>query len=105
VDETVCRLCRMVLSLVEPSGSAAIGLVGKKCEVKLRATRHAGGEKRYSSYSLSTSELDGVSFQRHASAGLYPRERTTGTHWIGGWVGLRAGLDTGTRGTIPCLCR
>jgi hypothetical protein len=23
---------------------------------------------------------------------LYPRERASGTHWIGGWVGLRAGL-------------
>jgi hypothetical protein len=24
---------------------------------------------------------------------LYPRERATGTHWIGGWVGPRTGLD------------
>jgi hypothetical protein len=24
---------------------------------------------------------------------LYPREGTPGTHWIGGWVGPRAGLD------------
>jgi hypothetical protein len=23
-----------------------------------------------------------------------PRERAVGTHWIGGWVGSRAGLDT-----------
>jgi hypothetical protein len=23
-----------------------------------------------------------------------PRERTLGTHWIGGWVGTTAGLDT-----------
>jgi hypothetical protein len=23
-----------------------------------------------------------------------PRERAPGTHWIGGWVGPRAGLDT-----------
>jgi hypothetical protein len=35
-----------------------------------------------------------VSGQRHAPAALYPWERTQGTHWIGGWVGLRAGLDT-----------
>jgi len=40
----------------------------------------------------------GVSGQRHAPAALYPRERTPGTHWIGGWVGLRAGLDTEARG-------
>jgi hypothetical protein len=35
----------------------------------------------------------GVS-QRHALAGLYFREKTPCTHWTGGWVGLRAGLDT-----------
>jgi len=34
----------------------------------------------------------GVSGQQQAPAALYPRERH-GTHCIGGWVGLRAGLD------------
>jgi hypothetical protein len=34
-----------------------------------------------------------------------PRERTPGTHWTGGWVGLRAGLDTEARGKIFCHCR
>jgi hypothetical protein len=24
---------------------------------------------------------------------LYPRERATGTNWIGGWAGPRTGLD------------
>jgi hypothetical protein len=47
----------------------------------------------------------GVSGQHHAPAALYPRERTPGTHWIGGWVGLRAGLDAGARRKILCLCR
>jgi hypothetical protein len=36
-------------------------------------------------------------------AALCPGERTSGTHWIGGWVGLRAGLDTEARGNILCL--
>jgi hypothetical protein len=36
---------------------------------------------------------------------LYPLGRTHGTHWIGGWVGPRAGLDTQARGKIHCLCR
>jgi hypothetical protein len=38
------------------------------------ATRHGGawGERRYSSYSFSTSALDGVSGQRHAPAALLP---------------------------------
>jgi hypothetical protein len=33
----------------------------------------AGGERMYSSYSFTTSVLDGVSGQRHAPAALYPR--------------------------------
>jgi len=34
-----------------------------------------------------------------------PGERTPGTHWIWGWVRLRACLDTEARGNICCLCR
>jgi hypothetical protein len=55
----------------------------------------------YNSYSFLTSALDGVIGQRHAPAALYSQERTPGTHWTGGWVGPRAGLDTQT----TCLCR
>jgi hypothetical protein len=40
----------------------------------------------------------GVGGQRHALAVLYPRDRTPGTHWTGGWVGPRASLDTEARG-------
>jgi hypothetical protein len=58
------------------------------------------GEKVYSSYSFTTTALDGASGQRHAPAMLYPEGRTHGTHWTGGWVGPRAGLDTETRGKI-----
>jgi len=39
-----------------------------------------------------TMALEGVKGQRHAPAALYPRERP-GTHYTGGWVGPRAGLD------------
>jgi len=39
-----------------------------------------------------TAVLEGMSGQRHAPAALYPRERP-GTHFTGGWVGSRAGLD------------
>jgi hypothetical protein len=31
--------------------------------------------------------------QRHAPAALYSMERIPDTHWIGYWVGPRAGLD------------
>jgi hypothetical protein len=46
----------------------------------------------------------GVSGQRHAAAMRYARERAAGTHWIGGWEGLSAGLDTETRGKILLPC-
>jgi hypothetical protein len=45
-----------------------------------------------------------VSVQRYAPAALYPQEMTPGTHWTGGWVGLRAGLDTEARGKFR-FCR
>jgi hypothetical protein len=67
------------------------------------------GERRYySSYSFSTSALDGgVSGQRHAPAALLPPGKgppvPIGTHWTGGWVGPRAGLDTEATGKIFAL--
>jgi hypothetical protein len=75
-----------------------------KVKVKLSHYRHAGakGVKRYSSYLFFTSALDGVGGQRHTPAVFCPRERTPGPHWIGGWVGLRASLDTEARGKILC---
>jgi hypothetical protein len=47
----------------------------------------------------------GVSGQHHAPAILFPGERAPGTHCTGGWMGLRAGLDTEARGKILCPCR
>jgi hypothetical protein len=42
----------------------------------------------------------GISGQCRGLAALYPGGRTPGTHWIGGWVATRAGLDTGARGNV-----
>jgi hypothetical protein len=36
---------------------------------------------------------------------LYPQKRATGTHWIGGSVGPRAGLDAVMKRKIPSPCR
>jgi hypothetical protein len=44
---------------------------------------------------LLTSALDGGGM-----AGFIPRGNSPGTHWIGGWVGHRAGLDTVERRKI-----
>jgi len=43
-----------------------------------------------------------VSFTRRP---LIPRKRTPDTHWFGGWVGHRAGLDAATMRRNPCPCR
>jgi hypothetical protein len=73
-----------------------------KVKVKLSRYHHVGskGERKTSSCSFLISALDGVSGQRHAPAVLYPRERIPVSHWIGGWVGLRAGLDKEARGKV-----
>jgi hypothetical protein len=67
------------------------------------STRHGGawGERRYSSYSFSTSALDGGEWSASRPGRAFtPGERTPGTYCRGGWVGLRAGLDTEVRGKI-----
>jgi hypothetical protein len=45
-----------------------------------------------------------VSGQIHAPAARYPRENPA-TDWIGGSVGLGAGLEAEAAGEILCLCR
>jgi hypothetical protein len=63
-------------------------------------TRHGGawGERRYSSYSFSTSALAWSEWSAsRPGRALAPGKSTHGT---GGWVGPRAGLDTGARGKI-----
>jgi hypothetical protein len=46
-----------------------------------------------------TAALEGVSSQQQAPAALYPQERA-GTHFTGGWVGPRAGID-GRKNLFP----
>jgi hypothetical protein len=59
------------------------------------------GESRYSSYSFSTSALDGGKWSAsRPGRALALGKRTSGTHYTGGWVGPRAGLDTEARGRM-----
>jgi hypothetical protein len=71
------------------------------------ATRHGGawGERSYSSYSFLTSSLDGGEWSASRPGRALLRERAPGTHCTGGWVCLRAGLDTEVTGKILFPCR
>jgi hypothetical protein len=46
-----------------------------------------------------------VSGQFHAPGRFTTRERAPDTHWIGVWVGPRAGLDAVKKIKIPSPCR
>jgi hypothetical protein len=71
----------------------------KKLKLSHYTSRRGLGKRRYSSYSFTTSALyGGVSVTPRPR--FSPGERTPGTHYTGGWVGPRAGLDTGARGKI-----
>jgi hypothetical protein len=55
-----------------------------------------------------TSALGGGEWSASRTCRFTPGERAPGTHWIGGWVGPRAGLDvekildlTGTQTPTP----
>jgi hypothetical protein len=67
----------------------------------LSCHHHAGnkGEKRYSSYSFLISILNGSEWSVSCPCCALPL--IPGTHWIGGWVDLRADLEA--RGKIMCL--
>jgi hypothetical protein len=58
------------------------------------------GERRHSSYSFTTLAVGGGEWLASHSG-----ERIPGTHWTGGWVGPRAGLDTQVREKFFCLCQ
>jgi hypothetical protein len=68
-----------------------------KVELSLCLTKHhttkTYWEWRYSSTHPLTSALDGGEWLASRPGSFTPRERVPGTHWIGGWVGSRAGLD------------
>jgi hypothetical protein len=68
------------------------------CLTKHTAWRRIG-EWRYNSTHSLTSALDGSEWSASHPGRFTPRETAPSTHWIGGWVGPRAGLDTSKRRT------
>jgi hypothetical protein len=63
------------------------------------------GEWRYSSTHSLTSALDGGEWSASRPDRFTPRERASGTHWIGGWAGPRAVLDAVVKRKIPTTRR
>jgi hypothetical protein len=72
-------------------------MLKKAKAVPLHATK-ALGERKYSSYSFSTSVVDGMSGQRHASAPLYPQGKDSR-------YPFERGLDIEAGGKILYPCR
>jgi hypothetical protein len=59
------------------------------------------GEWSYSSTHSLASALDWGEWSASRPGRFIPKERASGTHWIGGWVGPRAGLDAVVKRKIP----
>jgi hypothetical protein len=71
------------------------------------APHHEGvlGELKYRPTHYLTSALDRGEWLASRPGRFTPRERDPGTHWIGGWVGLRAVLDAVVKRKITSPCR
>jgi hypothetical protein len=59
----------------------------------------------FSSMHSLTSALDGGKWSASRPSRFTSRERAPGIHWIGSWVGPRAGLDALVERNIPSPCR
>jgi hypothetical protein len=71
----------------------------EKLRVKLFRYRHTGAkqERKYSSYSFLTSALNGGEWSASRPGRALPAGNDSRSHWIEGWVGLRAGLTQGLK--------
>jgi hypothetical protein len=52
-------------------------------------------------HAFLTEALDGGEWSASRPGRFNPRERAPGTHWRGGWMGPRAGLDAVVKKKIP----
>jgi hypothetical protein len=80
---------------------------GKVVPVFNYASRQEGvlGEWRYRSMHSLTSALYGGELSTSRLGRFIPRERAPGIHWIGGWVGPRAGLDAASKRKVQSTHR
>jgi hypothetical protein len=102
----VRRAYKMLVGNTE--GNVPLGRIGKgKVVPVLWGPRHEGvlGEWRYSSTPSLTSALDGGKWSVPLPGCFTARERASGTHWMGGWIGLRATLGAVVKGKIPSPLR
>jgi hypothetical protein len=77
----------------------------KKVKLSLCLTKHHAMKTFWGNGVIAprnlTSALDGGEWSASRPGRFTPRERAPGTHWIGGWLGPRAGLDTVVNRKIP----
>jgi hypothetical protein len=59
----------------------------------------------YSSTHSLTSALDGGEWSASRPGCFTSRGRAPATHWIGGWVGARAGLEVVVKKRVHIPCR
>jgi hypothetical protein len=79
------------------SSSQGLYLNAGKVKVKLSLCSNyvmkAYGELDIQIHIFLTSALVGGEWSASCLCGFTPREMYPGTHWLGGWVGLKYGLD------------
>jgi hypothetical protein len=77
----------------KPVGASIVG----KIKLSLCLTKHHAMESYWESGGIAPriliSALDEGEWLASRPAGFTPTGRAPGTHWIGGWVGPRAGMD------------
>jgi hypothetical protein len=80
---------------------------GYGCAVKVKQSSPCASFNKHHAIKAywGTSALDGGEWSASHPGHFIPRQRVPGIHWIGDWVGPRAGLGTGGKKKIPSPCR
>jgi hypothetical protein len=83
--------------------------LGKFAPVLFISTEHQDTEAYWRSGGIAPlilkSALDGGERSVSHPGRFTPKERAPSSHWLGGWVGLRAGLDAVVKRNFPSPCR